>query len=147
MFGKKENNDMQNQKIKSIIGEDAVFEGTLEAKETTRVDGLIRGDVKIESVLILGVTGKIVGNVNSATIMIGGTVEGDLIASDKITIAATGKVTGNLHTKKLVVDENAIFRGQCFMGEPTPKKEESGSRSQNGESAENARPPKRPKMQ
>ncbi len=121
MLKKKENNDAQFAKIKSIIGQDAVFEGTLQAKETTRVDGLIKGDVKIDTVLVLGLTGKIVGNVRAATIMIGGTVEGDLIASDKITISATGKVTGNLHTKKLVVDENAVFFGQCFMGDDVPK--------------------------
>ena len=125
MLKKKENNDNQFSKIKSIIGQDAVFEGTLQAKETTRVDGLIKGDVKIDTVLVLGLTGKIVGNVQAATIMIGGTVEGDLVATDKITISATGKVTGNLHTKKLVVDENAVFFGQCFMGDNVPKQPEA----------------------
>ncbi len=124
MLKKKENNDNQFSKIKSIIGQDAVFEGTLQAKETTRVDGLIKGDVKIDTVLVLGLTGKIVGNVQAATIMIGGTVEGDLVATDKITISATGKVTGNLHTKKLVVDENAVFFGQCFMGDHAPARPE-----------------------
>lgn len=123
MLKKKDSNDTQFAKIKSIIGQDAVFEGTLQAKETTRVDGLIKGDVKIDTVLVLGLTGKIVGNVHAANIMIGGTVEGDLIATDKITISATGKVTGNLHTKKLVIDENAVFFGQCFMGDEAPKPE------------------------
>lgn len=123
MLKKKDNNDTQFSKIKSIIGQDAIFEGTLQAKETTRVDGLIKGDVKIDTVLVLGLTGKIVGNVRAATIMIGGTVEGDLIATDKITISGTGKVTGNLHTKKLVVDENAVFFGQCFMGDEVPELE------------------------
>lgn len=146
MLRKKENNDMQNQKIKSIIGQDAVFEGTLEAKESTRVDGLIRGDVKIETVLILGVTGKIVGNVNASSIMIGGTVEGDLVADNKITIAATGKVTGNLHTKKLVVDENAMFRGQCFMGEQAPKKEEGSPKPQGSDTGDNIKPMKKSRM-
>ena len=124
MLKKKENNDAQYTKIKSIIGQDAVFEGTLHAKETTRVDGLIKGDVKIDTVLVLGITGKIVGNVHAATIMIGGTVEGDLVATEKITISGSGNVTGNIHTKKLVVDENAVFFGQCFMGDNVPKMEE-----------------------
>ena len=120
MLGKKDNNESTNVKIKSIIGPDAVFEGTLHAKETTRVDGLIKGDVKIDEVLILGVTGKVVGNVTAATIMVGGQVEGDLHAKEKIIISATGKVNGNLHTKKLIIDENAVFHGQCFMNEEAP---------------------------
>lgn len=115
MLVKKDNSENTNVKIKSLIGQDAVFEGSLHAKETTRVDGLIKGDVTIDEVLILGVSGKIVGNVTAATIMVGGQVEGDLHAKEKIIISATGKVNGNLHTKKLIVDENAVFHGQCFM--------------------------------
>ena len=124
MLSKKNNNDAVNGNIKSIIGQDAVFEGTLHAKDTTRVDGLIKGDVEIGEALILGVTGKIVGNVNASTIMVGGQVEGDLNAKDKIVISATGKVTGNIRAKKLIVDENGVFRGECFMGEEVIKKEE-----------------------
>lgn len=120
MLVKKDNNENTNVKIKSLIGQDAVFEGSLHAKETTRVDGLIKGDVTIDEVLILGVSGRIVGNVNAATIMVGGQVEGDLYAKEKIIISATGKVNGNLHTKKLIVDENAVFHGQCFMEEEKP---------------------------
>ena len=101
MLKKKENNDAQFAKIKSIIGQDAVFEGTLQAKGNHKSDGLIKGDVKIDTVPVLGLTGKIVGNVRAATIMIGGTVEGgNLVASDKITISAIEvKVTGNLHPR------------------------------------------------
>lgn len=117
MLGKKEHSDSANVKIKSIIGPDAVFEGTFYAKETTRVDGEIKGDVRIEDVLVLGVTGKVAGNVTAASIMVGGCVEGDLYAEEKIVISATGKVSGNLHTKKLIIDENAVFHGQCFMGD------------------------------
>lgn len=116
MLTKRDSADAANARIKSILGQDAVFEGTLSAKEATRIDGLVKGDVKIESTLVLGVSGRIVGNVNAATIMVGGQVEGDLVAGEKIVISATGRVNGNLHTKKLIVDENAVFHGQCFMG-------------------------------
>lgn len=115
MLSRKDTNETSNVKIKSIIAQDAVFEGMLYAKETTRVDGLIKGDVKIDGVLVLGASGRINGNVEASTIMVGGSVEGDLIAKEKIVISATGKVNGNLHTKKLIIDENAVFRGQCFM--------------------------------
>ncbi len=140
MLSRKENNELANVKIKSIIGQDAVLEGTLNAKETTRVDGLIRGDVEIGEVLVLGVTGKIVGNVKASTIMVGGQVEGDLTAKEKIVISATGKVNGNIRSKKLIVDENGVFRGQCFMGEDAapqiaelPDKSEKSDRSDKSE--------------
>lgn len=136
MLGKKESTETTNVKIKSLIGQDAVFEGTLRAKETTRVDGLIKGDIRIEETLILGISGKVVGNVNASTIMVGGQVEGDLHAKEKIIISATGKVNGNLHTKKLIVDENAVFHGQCFMNEEAPEKAEPAAPAQTAASAQ-----------
>ena len=47
--------------------------------------------------------------------MIGGVLEGDLVSNGKTEVISTGKVIGNMHTKSLIVDENAVFQGQCIM--------------------------------
>ncbi len=123
MLIKKEGSDgnVGNVRIKSIVAQDAVVDGNLQAKGATRIDGVVRGNVKIDEMLVLGAASKVIGNIYAASIMVGGEVEGDLAAKEKVTISGTGKVTGNLHTKKLIVDENAVFRGQCFMGDEIPQ--------------------------
>ncbi len=117
MFMKKDIGDMSNVKIKSIIGQDVVIEGNFYARESTRIDGQVMGYVCIDGALVRGSGSRISGNVAASSIMTGGQIDGDLTAKDKIVIASTGKVTGNMWTKKLVIDENAVFQGQCFMGD------------------------------
>lgn len=122
MLSRKSGNDAQLSKINTILGKDAVLEGNFHAKGTTRIDGTIQGDVVVEDMLVLGASGKIIGNVQASVIMVGGNVQGDLSAREKIEISATGRVTGNIRTKKLIIDENAVFQGNCNMDDAGSKK-------------------------
>lgn len=116
MLGKKSNEHV-NAKISSIIGVDMVLEGSISAKEAIRVEGTIKGDVSSEGTVIVSATGKVIGNVKGSNIMVGGTIEGDMTSGGRIEVAATGKVSGNIRTKSLIIDENAVFQGQCIMNQ------------------------------
>ena len=104
MLGKK-STDQINARISSVI----------RAKDAVRVEGSVTGDVETEGSLIVSATGKVKGNVKGSSIIIGGTLEGDLTSGGRTEVASTGKVIGNIRTKSLVVDENAVFQGQCIM--------------------------------
>lgn len=114
MLGKKTTEQI-NAKISSVIGSDMVVEGDIKAKEAVRVEGSVTGDVETEGALIISSTGKVKGNVKGSNIIIGGSVEGDLTSGGRTEVASTGKVIGNIRTKSLIVDENAVFQGQCIM--------------------------------
>lgn len=114
MLGKKSVEQI-NAKISSIIGADMVVDGDIHAKEAVRVEGTVNGDVETEGALIISSSGKVKGNAKGSSIIIGGTLEGDLTSGGRTEVASTGKVIGNIRTKSLVVDENAVFQGQCIM--------------------------------
>lgn len=114
--------DVNSQKINSIIGLDTLFEGNLTTKDTTRVDGTIKGNVKSEGTLIVGPNGKVDGNISAANIIVGGIIEGDLIALGKVEITSTGSIRGDITTKSLIIDENAVFQGTCSMNAEVVKK-------------------------
>lgn len=114
MLGKKSVEQI-NAKISSIIGADMVVDGNIRAKEAVRVEGSVTGDVETEGALIISSSGKVKGNVKGSSIIIGGSLEGDLTSGGRTEVASTGKVIGNIRTKSLVVDENAVFQGQCIM--------------------------------
>ena len=111
----KKQTEQVNTKISSIIGADMVVEGNIRAKDTIRVEGSVTGNVETEGALIISATGKVKGNVKGSSIVIGGILEGDLASTGKTEVISTGKVIGNMHTKSLIVDENAVFQGQCIM--------------------------------
>lgn len=103
------------EKIDSIIGTDAVVEGNLTTGSITRIDGSVQGNIKSKGTLIVGSGGSVKGNIEALQVMIAGEVTGDLFVQEKIEVSSSGKVIGNIHTKSLVVDENAVFQGQCIM--------------------------------
>lgn len=115
MLNRRNTNEMHHAKIDSIIGAEAVFEGDLRTSATTRIDGVIKGDIKSGGTLIIGVGGKVIGNIYATNIMVSGTVEGNLFAQEKIEAASTGVILGNIETKCLFIDEDAVFQGQCNM--------------------------------
>ena len=104
-----------NARIGSIIGADMVVEGTITSNEAVRIDGKVKGDVCSVGALVIGDTVMVVGNIIGADIMIAGTVEGDLVSGGRTEVASTGRIMGNIQTRSLIVDENAIFQGQCNM--------------------------------
>lgn len=114
MLGKKTAEPI-NAKISSVIGSDMVVDGDIRAKEAVRVEGSVTGDVETEGALIISASGKVKGNVKGSSIIIGGSLEGDLTSGGRTEVVSTGKVIGNIRTKSLVVDENAVFQGQCIM--------------------------------
>ena len=80
MLNKKNNVTLENSnfKVGTIVGEGAIFQGNLVVKDTVRVDGEVKGDVRTETVLIVGSKGRIDGNIEADTIFAGGLIKGDL---------------------------------------------------------------------
>ncbi len=104
-----------NAKISTILGRDCVLNGDFSAEGSARIDGTVNGNVMVKGLLILGVEGKINGNIQVATALIGGEVNGDIDAPGKLEASAGAKIFGDIKTQILVIDEHAIFQGKCDM--------------------------------
>ncbi len=113
--------EKENVKISSIIGEGSIIEGDYSAKGAIRMDGCITGNVKVTGILIMGASGKIIGDVTAASAVIGGELIGNLEAENKVELTGSAKVIGDIKTKGIVIDENAIFQGRCDMNQEVPE--------------------------
>lgn len=109
--------DKEKMKICSVLGEGTVIEGDYRTKGAVRLDGVIHGNVTIEGILILGVSGRINGNITALGAVIGGDVIGNLEIRDKLELMSTAKVVGDIVTGGIVIDENALFQGRCSMNQ------------------------------
>ncbi len=126
-MGKKSNNLANGES--SIIGAGTILDGNLKTSSTLRVDGEINGDVESNGTVIIGTGGRVKGNTKAVDLLISGEVIGDVIIENKIEIVANGKLKGDIRTKSLIIDENALFQGNCIMENETvnneaPKTEE-----------------------
>ncbi|MFQ5649534.1 MAG: polymer-forming cytoskeletal protein [bacterium] len=117
MLGKKSFDEMSSGgNLNTIIGKGSSFEGTLKVQSTLRVDGKVKGTVTTSESLVIGKEGALDGDITVRNAIVGGKLKGKLVASGKVVLEANSVFNGELKTTKLVIDEGAIFEGNCSMG-------------------------------
>ncbi len=108
------------QKLESIVGLNSDFTGEFHASGTVRVDGMVKGLIHGEFV-ILSETAMVKGDIQGRTVIIGGKVEGNIFAQEKVEIKSKGAVSGEIHTKKFCVIEGGILNGKIYMAQEQPQ--------------------------
>lgn len=103
--------------INTIIGHGAVVEGALTVPHGIRVDGHLKGDLRSAGMLIVGEDGVIEADVKVRDATISGKIIGDVDADGKIHLKTQAVLLGKIKTRLLVVEEGAVFRGNCESGE------------------------------
>ena len=104
----------ENQ-IKAYMGEDTVFNGSLNFDGTVRIDGKFEGKVITEDTLIIGESGHLMAEINAGTVICMGRVEGTIVASKKVEIHSTSKVLGNIKSPAIDIELGGILDGNCDM--------------------------------
>jgi len=108
MFGK------GSAKLETIVGNDTRIAGKVSVKGTVRVDGIVEGDVQADWVVV-GETGKILGNIRTRGMVVGGSVEGNIEATETVELREKSTMVGEIDTPKLGISEGAIFDGRARM--------------------------------
>lgn len=103
--------------INTIIGHGTVVEGALTVPHGIRVDGHLKGEVRSEGMLIVGEEGLIEADVKVKDATISGRIIGDVDADGKVHLKTQAVLLGKIKTRLLVVEEGAVFRGNCESGE------------------------------
>ena len=105
----------EDGQIKAYMGQDTVFNGTLNFNGTVRVDGKFEGQVFTDDTLIIGETGQIIAEVTAGTIICMGRIEGTLMATKKVEIHANSRVIGSIKSPALYVELGGVLDGTCDM--------------------------------
>jgi len=103
--------------VGTIIGPEASLRGSYNSKHSIRVDGEIYGNLTSEDGIVVGEKGMVRGNLVAKSILIGGKVKGNVTASQRLEIQSTAQVEGDLSSPVLLMEEGAVFEGNCQMEE------------------------------
>lgn len=104
--------------MNTIIGKGTKIEGQMEVAQSIRIDGKFKGSVSATDTLIVGTTGEMDDvSVKVKNAVIGGKIRGNVIASNKVTLESSSNLEGDLTAKLLVIEEGALFSGNCRSGE------------------------------
>lgn len=129
---------LENKEKKTTInsiGEGTVLTGEINSGGDIRIDGLLKGGVKVDGKLVLGPSGKIEGEVECEEAIIAGELRAKIKTKNLLTLKSTAKLYGDIFSGKLQIEPGAVFTGSCSMG-PIIKelKEVDNIKGQNGES-------------
>ncbi len=100
----------------TLIGAGTTITGDLESNGDIRIDGLLKGNLKGKSKIIIGADGIVQGNIEGMQADIMGQVTGTIKVQELLYLHGSTKVDGDIYAGKLQVEPTAVFNGKCNMG-------------------------------
>ena len=116
MFSKK-NIDIHLSKALTVIAEGVSIEGKICSRGSTRIDGMVTGEIVSEKEFVVGKEGKVEASVKTTSAVIAGSFKGEMIAAGEVEITSTGRFVGNLIQKDalLTVSKGGLFKGESII--------------------------------
>lgn len=99
-----------------VVAKGTKIEGNFRSPENIRMDGTVVGEVRCDKKLVMGEKSTVEGKVFAQDAVIMGTVNGDVSITETLHLQSTAKVKGNITAKFMIVDEGAVFDGECKIG-------------------------------
>ncbi len=91
------------------------FYGKLRSKETIRIEGRAKGEIRTSKNVIVAESARVQASIHADSILIAGEVKGDVVAGRKVTLEKTARVTGDLQTCGIVIEEGAQLSGRIVI--------------------------------
>lgn len=104
-----------DNEVHTVLGLKASFEGKLLYQGCLRIDGEFKGDIETEDTLILGESAVVNATVKVGNLIVMGLFTGTANVKEKVDILGKAKFLGDLLTKRLHIEDGAVFEGQCCM--------------------------------
>jgi cytoskeletal protein CcmA (bactofilin family) len=102
----------------SIIASDMAVIGDLETEGVVRIEGKVKGSVRVGSQILVAQGAIIEGDLHTQEAVIAGTVTGGIHASDRVELQETAVVSGDIHTARIAIVEGAKVTGEVKMDAP-----------------------------
>ncbi len=114
MYNNKQNNKKNPDAVETILGDGAVFEGNVSCEGSMKVEGVLKGDVKATSTLVVGPNGSVAGDISAGEVIVFGEVNGKIDAGT-LEIKSTGKITGEILIETLITEAGGAMMAKCEM--------------------------------
>ena len=101
--------------LSGFLDRGTAFKGEVTFEETLRIDGKFEGAIRSGKNLIIGESADVDAEIEVEALYIGGRLKGSAKTSGRIELSSEARVEADLTTAILVVEEGAVFEGQCSM--------------------------------
>ncbi|MFN8390015.1 MAG: polymer-forming cytoskeletal protein [Bdellovibrionota bacterium] len=105
--------------VRSALGPGTIIEGTFSFDSPVCIEGTLIGEVRSNSVLIVGAQATVNAKVKVGSLVVLGTVKGDVEAEELVEIKNGGSLHGDVFSERFAIEDGGWFQGRCT---PTPSK-------------------------
>ncbi len=99
-----------------VVAKGTKIEGNFRSPENIRLDGTVVGEVRCDKKLVMGEGSLVEGKIFAQDAVVMGAVKGDVQIAETLHLQSTAKIEGNITAKAMIVDEGAVFNGDCKVG-------------------------------
>lgn len=99
----------------SRISEGTFIKGEITSPSDIRIDGSFEGKLISKGKVVVGESASIVGDVICANMDMYGSIKGNIFVRDILTLKAGCEVDGNIAIRRLEVELDSQFNGNCKM--------------------------------
>lgn len=107
--------DIQGVNDVSRISAGSTVKGEISSPYNVRIDGTFEGRIVSQSKVVVGEKAVIKGDIICNNADLWGNVQGDLYVKDTLALKETCVIEGDLHIRRLSVELDATFNGNCKM--------------------------------
>lgn len=99
----------------TLLSQGSLIKGDVHFDRMTRVHGRVEGKVHglQGSVIVIGETGTVHGEIEGDEVMIDGFVHGNVAAKTKVTVSESGRLIGDVRAPKIEIRFGAHFEGKA----------------------------------
>ncbi len=107
--------DPRDTLVNSIIGAGSAIDGDIDVDGLLRVDGDLRGTLRVTGKLVIGSEGRVEAPIRAKSAIIGGMVKGDVYVSERLRILEGGVVIGNVFAPRFEAEEGTVVHGDVAV--------------------------------
>ncbi|MBF0620439.1 MAG: polymer-forming cytoskeletal protein [Magnetococcales bacterium] len=100
----------------TVIAAGTKITGEISIECKLHVDGEFSGQIRSNSLITIGKTGKVDGEIHSKKLIVTGRFEGTADCGE-IEILSGGNVSGNISSRVLVIERGSLFQGESQLKE------------------------------
>lgn len=101
--------------LTAFVDEGSEIDGKYTFRGTVMINGRFTGELASTDTLVVGEKGVVKATISAGVVQISGEVTGTVTASERLELRATARLFGDVETPVLVIEEGALFDGQCRM--------------------------------
>jgi cytoskeletal protein CcmA (bactofilin family) len=105
-----------NPQVINLIAKGTLITGDILSDGDIRIDGEVVGNLNTKGRLVIGISGRLDGEIRSKSCEIAGSHKGSMFITEMLSLKASSHVSGDILTGKLSIEPGAYFAGNCTMG-------------------------------